>query len=62
MPPEFEKLPKPKTTIKNEDNNDIEINLKEILTKKNSTSDAASVSETSNGSLEKSIIERIKSN
>ena len=62
LPPEFEKLPEPMTLIKGNDDNDSEINLEEILTKNTSTTKTVTVSETSNGSLEKSILEKIKSN
>ena len=58
LPPDFEDLPKPKTSIKN----DTEISLKEILTKNANTKSTVSVSETSIGSLEKNILEKIKSN
>ena len=58
LPPDFEDLPKPKASIKN----DTEISLKEILTKNANTKSTVSVSETSIGSLEKNILEKIKSN
>ena len=47
---------------KNDDKNDTEISLKEILTKNANTKSTVSVSETSIGSLEKNILEKIKSN
>ena len=62
LPPDFENLPEPRTSNKNIDQNDSEISLKEILTKDNNTKSTVSVSETSIGSLEKNILEKIKSN
>ena len=63
LPPEFDKLPEPVTSTENnntanEDQND----LKEIILKRSSTTNTSSVNETSNGSLKKSILEKIKSN
>jgi len=58
LPPDFENLPEPTTSNKN----DTEISLKEILTKNANTKSTVSVSETSIGSLEKNILEKIKSN
>ena len=62
LPPDFENLPEPTTLNKNGDKNDTEISLKEILTKNANTKSTVSVSETSTGSLEKNILEKIKSN
>ena len=62
QPPEFEKLPKPETLIKNDDQNYSEISLKEILTKNTIAENTLSTDETSSGSLEKSILEKIRSN
>ena len=62
LPPDFENLPEPTTSNKNDDKNDAEISLKEILTKNANTKSTVSVSETSTGSLEKNILEKIKSN
>ena len=62
LPPDFENLPEPRTSNKNIDQNDSEISLKEILTKDTNTKSTVSVSETSIGSLEKNILEKIKSN
>ena len=62
LPPDFENLPEPTTSNKNDDKNDTEISLKEILTKNANTKSTVSVSETSIGSLEKNILEKIKSN
>ena len=58
QPPDFDNLPVPTTLNKN----DTEISLKEILTKNANTKSTVSVSETSIGSLEKNILEKIKSN
>jgi hypothetical protein len=61
LPPDFDQLPVPKKTIDNsviEEEND----LKKILTQDKSKIDTASKNEPSNDSLEKSIIEKIKSN
>ena len=62
QPPDFEKLPEPETLTKKKDQNDNEVSLKEILTKNTTTEITVSNSETSTGSLEKSILEKIKSN
>ena len=62
LPPEFEKLPEPKTLTKNNDQNNSEISLKEILTKNTIAENTLSTDETSSGSLEKSILEKIRSN
>ena len=62
LPPDFENLPEPTTSNKNDDKNDTEISLKEILIKNANTKSTVSVSETSIGSLEKNILEKIKSN
>ena len=62
LPPEFEKLPEPKTLTKDNEQNDSEISLKEILTKNTKEKNTASTVEVSNDSLEKSILEKIKSN
>jgi hypothetical protein len=62
QPPEFENLPKPETLIKNDDQNYSEISLKEILTKNTIVENTLSTDETSSGSLEKSILEKIRSN
>ena len=62
LPPDFENLPEPTTLNKNDDENDTEISLKEILTKNANAKSTVSESETSIGSLEKNILEKIKSN
>ena len=63
LPPEFDKLPEPITSMENinaanEEQND----LKAIIFKGSSIKNTTSVTETSNGSLKKSILEKIKSN
>jgi len=62
VPPDFENLPEPTTLNKNNDKNDSEISLQEILTKNTNAKSTVSVSETPIGSLEKNILEKIKSN
>jgi len=63
LPPEFDKLPEPTTLIENSNvNNDDQNDLKKIILKRSSTTNTTSVTETSNGSLKKSILEKIKSN
>ena len=62
LPPDFENLPEPSTSNINVDQNDSEFSLEEILTKDTNTKSKVSVSEASVGSLEKSILEKIKSN
>ena len=62
LPPEFEKLPEPKTLSKTNGQNDSEISLKEILKKSTTGENTVSTVEVSSGELEKSILEKIKSN
>jgi len=63
LPPEFNELPEPETLIKNNSaTNDDESDLKKIILKRSSTANKTSITETSNGSLKKSILEKIKSN
>lgn len=62
LPPDFENLPKPTTSNKNDDKKDTEISLMEILSKNVITKNKVSVSETQIGSLEKNILKKIKSN
>ena len=62
MPPEFYKLPEPKSLIKDSESVEEEVNLKTILTNETSTTNTTSISETSNDSLEKSILEKIRTN
>ncbi|MDA7767759.1 DUF3035 domain-containing protein [Candidatus Pelagibacter sp.] len=62
QPPNFENLPEPTTSNKNDDKDDTEISFKEILAENANTKSTVSVSETPIGSLEKNILEKIKSN
>ena len=62
LPPDFENLPEPTALNKNDNQEESEISLKEILTKDLNTESTATLLETSDGSLEKSILEKIKSN
>ena len=61
LPPDFDLLPMPKTssaTIKAEE----EIDLESIITKKTGSTNTITESNTSSSSVEKSILEKIKSN
>jgi len=62
LPPEFTKLPEPYSSTEIVDNNKSDIDIKKILTKKTSTTNTESPSKTFTGSLEKGILEKIKSN
>ena len=62
LPPDFDNLPVPTTLNKNDDQNDNGISVKEILNKNTNSKSTVSTSETSIGSLEKNILEKIKSN
>jgi len=62
LPTDFDKLPEPKTLISDNVNKEEEIDLKAILTDKNSSASISSTEKTSSGSVEKSILEKIKSN
>ena len=62
LPPKFDKLPEPKILSTNSQNSEDEIDLQSILTKNKTVKKTKTVSETSNRSLEKSILEKIKSN
>ena len=59
LPPEFEKLPEPKILEEKQDTLEEDIDLKSILTKQ---TNVKSSSENSNDKIEKSILEKIKSN
>ena len=61
LPPEFDNLPEQETLIKSDDGEQ-EIDLRSILSKKRPKSENISNSQTTSGSLEKSISEKIKSN
>jgi hypothetical protein len=64
LPPEFDKLPEPRTLSKKEKNNEKEIDLKAIIIKKsgetNSSSSSTSTDNNSSTSIEKSILKKIK--
>ena len=62
LPPESDKLPEPKTSIKEVNSNEEEIDLKTIFTKNISIKKKTTSNKIINGSLEKSILEKIKSN
>jgi len=62
LPPKFDKLPEPKILKTNSQNSEDEIDLQSILTKSNAVKKTKKVRETSSSSLEKSILEKIKSN
>ena len=62
LPPDFEKLPVPKTLNEEEKNEEKEIDIKSILTKKGSKTKSDSIDNVSSGSLEKNILEKIKNN
>jgi hypothetical protein len=58
LPPDYDKLPEPETLKKNSEEEDLEIILGKGLSSINNNSKI----KTSNGPLEKSIIEKIKKN
>ena len=62
LPTDFDKLPEPKTLIIDNVSEEEEINLKAILTDKNSSVSTSSTKKTLSSSVEKSILEKIKSN
>ena len=62
LPPDFENLPKPITLNKDDNQEESEISVKEILTKGSNTESTVTLSESPDSSLEKSILEKIKSN
>ena len=62
LPPKFDELPEPKKLTKDNQNEQEEIDLKAILTNKNSKNKTLTKSQTSTGSLEQSTLEKIKSN
>ncbi|MDA9071957.1 DUF3035 domain-containing protein [Candidatus Pelagibacter sp.] len=61
LPPEFNKLPEP-ITLDKKDRNQEEIDLESILAGDSSKEKKVSASKVSDGSIEKSILEKIKSN
>ena len=62
LPPEFDKLPEPKTLTKEEKKDANEIDLETILTKKAVEKKSGSQDSISSESLEENIIEKIKNN
>ena len=62
LPTDFDKLPEPKTLIIDNVSEEEEIDLKAILTDKNSSVSTSSTKKTLSSSVEKSILEKIKSN
>ena len=64
LPADFNKLPEPKTLIKKDKSLEEENELKDIITKEISTGNktTTSIIPKSEGSLEKSILEKIKNN
>ena len=63
LPPEFNKLPEPKTLIENNNSDNVnDIDLKKIIQKNSSQKKTTSIIKNSNGNLKKSILEKIKSN
>jgi len=62
LPPEFEKLPEPTTLENTEKKNNDEDDIKKIITKVESSGEIILRTKTSSGSLEESIIEKIKNN
>jgi hypothetical protein len=63
LPPEFEKLPKPKSLNINEKiEKEEDINLESIFGEKSNTDESTSENKKINTSVEKSIIEKIKDN
>ena len=62
LPPEFDELPEPKILSNKEKNEEQEIDLEAIITQKAIKKDSTSTESNSNKTLEKSILEKIKSN
>ena len=63
LPPEFEKLPEPKTLNNNDKNISTEdSDIEKLFGKVEDTNKNQSTSETSSGSLEESILKKIKNN
>ena len=64
LPPEFGKLPVPNTIVENnqDNNSDDEVDLRVILGEGKTLINTDSKKQTTNNSLEKSIIEKIKNN
>ena len=62
LPPEFDELPEPKTSTSEDKNKEGEIDLKIIFGKSSDSISTNSKIKTTNGPLEKSIMEKIKNN
>jgi hypothetical protein len=62
LPPKFDELPEPKILSDKEKNSEKEIDLKAILTKQTNITSSTSTNSSSNQSLEKNILEKIKNN
>ena len=62
LPPKFDELPEPKMLSDKEKNSEKEIDLKAILTKQTNITSSTSTNSSSNQSLEKNILEKIKNN
>ena len=62
MPPKFEKLPVPKKANDISESTKTDNEIEEIFTKNSSTTNTVITGETSDSSLEKNILEKIKSN
>ena len=61
LPPEFENLPKPTTKEANTENNQ-EFDLEKIINENSSIKTSSSTTTKNIGSLDKSILEKIKNN
>ena len=62
LPAEFDKLPEPSTVINDNKKIQEDTNIKNILTGANTDSQKISINKTSKGSLEKTLLEKIKNN
>ena len=62
LPPEFDELPEPKTSTSEDKNKEEEIDLQIIFGKGSDSISTNSKIKTTNGPLEKSIMEKIKNN
>ena len=62
LPPEFDELPEPKTSTSEDKNKEEEIDLQIIFGKSSDSISTNSKIKTTNGPLEKSILEKIKNN
>ena len=62
LPPKFDELPEPRMLSDKEKNSEKEIDLKAILTKQTNITSSTSTNSSSNQSLEKNILEKIKNN